>query len=409
MFLEDLHVLRKRMLPALGLLMVFAFATAMAQDKKDAPKDTPKEVKKDEPKKEETKKEEAKKEEAKKEEVKKEKEAPKKEEAKKEEVKTPDPKKEETAKKEEVKKEEAPGLAWKFTVNVPFYQKMTTITEQNIKVMGLDVTQKQDQTFYFKWTPVKQDGDKWEIKQEIEGIQMKIDIAGNPVSFDSTQENAAGGSNTALSEFFKALKGSAFTLTLNTKTQKVENVVGKEDFLKKLATANQQLEPLLKKILSDDALKQMADPTFGILPPTAKKVDETWDATSTLNLGPIGTYTNGYKYTFKGADKTNADLDLINVATTLKYAAPTEVDPALPFKIKSSNLVTKDNQEPGKILFNRKLGRLESSDVKLALSGTLTIEIGGNTTQVELTQTQDTKVLTGAESYLPKAEPKKGP
>ena len=77
-------------------------------------------------------------------------------------------------------------------------------------------------------------------------------------------------------------------------------MTGKDDFLKKLATANPQLEPLLKKILSDDALKQMADPTFGFLPPTAKKVGESWDTTSTLPLGPIGTYTNKYKFTFKG-------------------------------------------------------------------------------------------------------------
>ena len=75
---------------------------------------------------------------------------------------------------------------------------------------------------------VDKDGVKWEIKQQIEGIQMKIDIAGNPVSYDSTQENPASGANTALSEFFKGLKDAAFTLTLNTKTGKVEKVEGRD-------------------------------------------------------------------------------------------------------------------------------------------------------------------------------------
>ena len=79
-------------------------------------------------------------------------------------------------------------LSWKFTKDVPFYQEMTTKTVQNIKVQGLDVGQNQTQTFYFKFEPIKQDGDKWIIKQTIEGVKMNIDIAGSPVSYDSTNE-----------------------------------------------------------------------------------------------------------------------------------------------------------------------------------------------------------------------------
>jgi hypothetical protein len=385
---------RTRLIAIFGLLTAFIVAGAFAQEKKDPAKDTTKGVKKDDTKKD-VKKDDTKKDDAKKD-VKKD---DTKKDVKKDDTKK-DVKKDDT--KKDVKKDEPKGdglaLAWKFTVNTPFYQMMDTNTDQNIKVMGLDVAQSQKQTFYFKWTPIKQDGDKWEIKQEIEGIQMKIDIAGNPVSYDSTQE---GGANTALSEFFKSLKTSSFTLTFNTKTQKVEEVKGKKDFLDKLTTTNAQLAPLLTKILSDDALKQMADPTFGILPPTAKKVGEKWESTSTLNLGPIGTYENKYVYELKGPDAMNKDLEIISVATTLKYAAPTEASPDLPFKIKSSTLQTKEKQDPGKIVFNRAKGRLESSDVKLAISGSLTIEIGGNATSVELTQTQETKVTTSDKSLLP--------
>ncbi|MBO0698662.1 MAG: hypothetical protein J2P46_09725, partial [Zavarzinella sp.] len=106
-------------------------------------------------------------------------------------------------------------LAWKFVKDQPFWQEMTTRTVQNIKVQGLEVGQNQEQTFYFKFEPLKQEGDKWIVKQTIEGVKMKIDIAGSPVSYDSTNESAAAGTNTALSEFFKALKGSQFILTIN--------------------------------------------------------------------------------------------------------------------------------------------------------------------------------------------------
>jgi len=406
--MEGFTVPRLRMLLVFGMLVSFVFATAFAQEKKDEPKktDTKVEEKKVEPKPDDKKvdpKPEDKKVEPKPEEKKAE---PKAEDKKVE----PKPEEKKAEPKAEEKKAEPAGLAWKFTANVPFFQKMTTVTEQNIKVMGLDVTQKQNQTFYFEWTPIKQDGDKWEIKQKILGIQMTIDIAGNPVSFDSTQENPPGGANTALAEFFKALKDSSFTLVYNTKTQKVESISGKDDFLKKLSTANQQLEPLLKKILNDDALKQMADPTFGFLPPSAEAQAKGWETTSTLNLGPIGTYTNKYKFTYKGADATNKDLDLINFDTTITYAAPADSDPALPFKIKSANLTTKEKQEPGKIIFNRKLGRLQSSDAKLILAGKLTIEIGGNSTDVDLNQVQTINVVTDDKSLLPAApEVKKGP
>jgi hypothetical protein len=378
-------VLRLRYLAIFGLFAAVV-ATAVAQEKKDPPKD-PKDTKV------ETKKD------------------PK-------DSKTADPKdpkavdpKDPKAVDPKTPKVETSALAWKFEVNKPFYQQMTTTTEQNIKVMGLDVVQKQDQTFYFKWTPIELDKDgNWKIEQKIEGIKMKIDIAGNPVQFDSTQENPPGGANTALSEFFKALKDSKFTLTLNTKTFKVDKVDGRKEFIDKLSTANQQLQPLLTKILSEDALKQMADPTFGMLPPPGKKVGDEWETTSTLSLGPIGTYTNKYKYKWLPQDGKNKDLEIITVDVSLTYAAPTDSDPALPFKIKAANLVTKKEDAPnGKITFNSKLGRLQTSDIKINLSGTLTIEIGGNSTLVELTQNQTTSVVTGDESFVPKPpmDPKK--
>ena len=66
----------------------------------------------------------------------------------------------------------------------PFYQKLSTTVNQVIKVQSQDLTQKQDSTFYFKWTPEKHDGDKWILKQKIEGLAMSIDISGNPITYD---------------------------------------------------------------------------------------------------------------------------------------------------------------------------------------------------------------------------------
>ncbi|MFO0809587.1 MAG: DUF6263 family protein [Gemmataceae bacterium] len=283
---------------------------------------------------------------------------------------------------------------WKFEKDKPFYQTMTTKTNQEMKVMGMEVKQTQEQTFDFSWTFKEEDKDKNSvIVQKIEGVKLKIDIAGNPISYDSSNQANA---NNALADFFKALIGTEFKLTLD-KNMKVIKVEGREEFLKKLATANQQMEPLLKKILSEEAVKQMADPTFGMVPAEAVAKGGTWKREGKLNLGPIGSYKNNVTYTLEGTDK---DIAKIKVDTSLTYDPPTEGGEGLPFKIKEAKLTSKNPK--GSVTFDVKKGRLESSNQELELEGTLDIEIGGIATKVELKQKQETSVKTSD------APPKKG-
>jgi hypothetical protein len=279
-------------------------------------------------------------------------------------------------------------LGWKFEKDKPFYQEMKTTTDQTMKVMGSDIKQRQEQTFWFSWKPLEQKGDNWDILQKIEGVKMRIEIGGQPIEYDSTKEQQ--GQPTALSDFFKQLVGSEFTLTVD-KNFKVIAIKGRDEFLKKLTGSNPQMEALLKQILSEDALKEMADPTFAAVPNKEVKKDDTWDKTSKLNMGPIGTYENNYKYTYQGTEKDKAK---IKVETTLKYTPPDEKTPSggLPFKITSASLASKN--AGGDIVFDAKAGRVEESTMKVELSGDLSIEIGGQKTAVKLDQTQTTSVKT---------------
>src|SRR5262245_5646716 len=271
---------------------------------------------------------------------------------------------------------------------------MATKTIQNIKVQGLDVGQNQEQTFFFKFEPLKEEAGKWIVKQTIEGVKMKIDIAGSPVSYDSTNEAAAAGTNTALSEFFKALKGSQFTLTIN-KDCSVEKVEGREEFIKKLISANKQLETLLNKILGEEAMKQMADPCFGVVPKEPKKPGDKWNRVVKLSLGPLGSYENTYNFTYTKQTGDNAEID---VTVELKYTPPAadQGGETLPFKIKGGKIeqVKDDKSNRGKILFNTKAGRIDSGNVSVKMTGTLSLEIGGTTTEVSLTQDQTTEIKT---------------
>jgi len=287
----------------------------------------------------------------------------------------------------------------KFEVNKTFWQEMTTQTEQNMKVMGTDVKQKQDQTFWYSWTPTKQETDgSWVIEQKIEGVKMSIDIGGNKVDFDSTKENPTAN---PLGDFFKALVGSKFTITLKPDFT-VAKIDGRQEFIKKLVAANPQMEQLLNQILSEQALKEMAEASFGFVTGKEVKKGESWEKKSKLDMGPIGSYDNTFKYTYEGKntdakEEKDKKLDKIKVETTLKYSPP--ADPAagntLPFRIKAANLASKD--AGGTILFDGDKGRIDSSTLGLTLTGDLSIEIGGQTTKVELSQKQTTTVKTSDE------------
>jgi hypothetical protein len=288
-------------------------------------------------------------------------------------------------------KSEAVTLKWAFG-DKPYYQEITTTTEQNMTVNGMKINQKQSQTFFFSWKKkdTKPNGNVV-VTQTIEGVKMDIQIGNNPIQFDST--NPAATANTPLTEFFKALIGTTFELELNPKSDKpVVSIKGRDEFITKLKGANPGLEPLLKTILSDEALKQMADPVFAVAPNKPVKKTEHWTSELKLNMGPIGTYETTYTYTYEGKDGKN---DKISQTADVKYVPPTDsgAGPAtLPFKIKKADLKTKEAK--GTVLFDNQKGRVASSDMSLALAGTLTIEINGMSTDVQLDQTQKTTVKT---------------
>jgi hypothetical protein len=297
--------------------------------------------------------------------------------------------------------QKAVKLEWKFKEGTAFYQEITTETKQEMSISGQKINQTQTQKFYFSWTPEKYDKSKktWTVKQKIIGVKMTIEIGGNTISYDSVKDS---GQNNPLGEFFKQLVDSEFTLTIDDQ-MKVAKVEGKDKFIDKLVKANAQMDSLLKEILTDDAIKQMADPTFGALPDKAVKKGDKWERKSTLNMGPIGKYETDYTYTFEGEKDKK---DTIKVETKLKYTPPAPgTQPQLPFKIKKADLKSvkgKKDETGGSIVFDSSKGRIDKSTMKLKLKGTLDIDIGGQETKVDLEQTQTTTVTTTSENPISK-------
>ena len=311
----------------------------------------------------------------------------KKDEAKKDEPKKDEPKKVE-AKKDEPKAAPAGDSAYKLKAfekdAKPFWQTLTTTTKQSIKVMGQEVKQEQKQTFYVKWTPVSYTGDTIVVTEQIVGINMNIDIGGNTISYDSVDTT----SKNPMTDFFSALLKSELTLTIDAKTLKVTDVKGASALIEKLSGTNMQLAPLLKSILSDDAIKQMTEPTWGAVPTGAVKKGESWNKSISLDLGGIGTYDTKYTYTLDSEDNKEAK---IGIKASLTYEAPKDKK-SLPFKILDGSLTS--TKATGSAVFNKEKGRIESCDMDMTLGGKLNIEISGMTAEVTLDQTQTSSVKT---------------
>jgi hypothetical protein len=288
----------------------------------------------------------------------------------------------------------------KFEKDKVFHQKLTTEVQQTLKVMnGSDIQLNHSQTYYFKWTPIDQTKDgKWEVKQSIEGVTFKFDVAGQTVTYDSTDPNAASG-NPGLAEFFKSLVGLEFKVIFNGST--VEKVEGREEALKKMAAVNPQLEQILRKVLSDDALKEMTDPAMGLASGAEQAVGSTWTKEGTLNLGPIGTYARTYEYTYKGKDPTQKELDRIEIKPSITYKAATEGSDGLPFRIKSGNLSVKETKD-SYMLYNPKTGRVETARLNVIINGELEVSVNTADAKVTLYQDQKTSLDTSDTSLLPK-------
>jgi len=297
--------------------------------------------------------------------------------------------------KTEQKPSEKPAsaeLKWTFKPGDKFYQKMTTTTDQALKIQNQDVKQDQTQEFVFSWTVKSASPQKVELEQKIESVSMRIRIGSNEISYNSTSKDQP---ENPVANFFKPLIGATFTITLDPKTNHVINVQGREDFVKRLRDANPNMSQLLGQILSEDQLKQMAEPAFAVTPPSPVTVGSSWEREAHLTMGPLGSYDANYKYTYQGKEKKDsAELDKIEVQASIKYKPPesTQAGGGLPFKIESGNLEAKEVK--GTIYFDSKKGRTHSSEMVVNLTGKLTISVGDQKAEVELTQKQTTRTET---------------
>ncbi len=280
--------------------------------------------------------------------------------------------------------DDAERLLLNFDKGPPYYVELNTETRTAMKVMGQNVAQTQTLTFYLQWTPEgKNQLGHGMFRIKIIGIKTKIDIGGVVIDYDSTQDRP---NPAPLADFFTKLLDADFKLTIDPRESKVSKIEGHDELIRKLGVTQPQMEPLLKSIMSQGLLTQMVTPVFGFVPQQAVQRGDTWERPHVFDLGPIGSYRSVNQYTY---DRKEESRVRIVVQSQLRYEAPKE-KAGLPFQIRSADL--KSTTGAGEIVFDTAKGRLVESTLRQALSGTLTIEVGGMETLIELDQHQTTRI-----------------
>jgi hypothetical protein len=280
-------------------------------------------------------------------------------------------------------------LEWRFIADKPFYQKTITETSQKMKVGGNDVSMAQKQTFLTRWVPVRQLADRsWVVQQKIQAVQIELDITGNKITYDSDK----AGDDSPLSGFVKALVGAELTLTIDPR-KKVTKVEGRDALLEKIGRADPAMKAMMEGILSENALKQMADPLFAVLPGKSVKKGERWAEESKIDMGGVGSYATLSSYVFEGPDRGDKTLGRIAVTQKLTYSpAGPGAGGALPFKVVGTDF--KKLEGNGTVWVNMKQGRIERSKSALQMKGKMTVEIGAMNTDIEIDQTQHVTITT---------------
>jgi len=257
------------------------------------------------------------------------------------------------------------ALQWKFKEGDVFYNKTTINIDQTIEVME----QKVDQSITMKVIV------KFKVKSVKEGTTV-VEMTYLENSVDA--KGLPGGNNA------DKLKGVSFTATMNAKLE-ITKLEGYDKFLDAVSDGDEAQRKLLKAIMPENTIRQSFGQTFTIAPEKPVAVDDKWNRTDKIALGPLGNVET--KSALK-LDSVKGDLATISVKGDVKFKAADGDGGGLPFQITAADL--KADKFDGKHIFDTKIGRLTESKVEMTLSGTMTIKAAGQTVDAKLVQKMKT-------------------
>ncbi len=263
--------------------------------------------------------------------------------------------------------------------SAPFFQEVRTEDTKILKLLGQEITQKQDCTFYLKWTPEARDAaGNLVVAMRVIGVKLFVDIGGNRVEFDSTLPGGGANANKAFVPLVAALMNQDHAFTIRPANLEVLKIQRRGAPLPNVPAIKELIEATI--LGNGEDLRSTMLPWWG-LPTAPGALDKGWMRKDRCDLGPIGGYDIQSTFTYTGVnaeqlDRIKLDLRILNVA-------PRQVA-NLPFSIKDASFKARTGS--GEILYDPARGRTVASRVTLRLQGTVTIEVSSMAAEITLDQ-----------------------
>ena len=273
------------------------------------------------------------------------------------------------------------------------YQKVTINISQRMTVAGMNMSQSQKQTIYFRYAPKQFDKvGNFVVRLQIIGAIMEIEIGkrNKYESFKGKPQNPAVKSLRALTTF-------DVDLTVNMQSRHVTHIKGLDAFLKRVKKANPKQYAIINGMVQENALKRMIEPTLHTFPSNGNySLGYGWAHKSNFDLGPVGFFNSNTKYKLTSVHRKKAVVD---VKTQSRFSKPKN-QAKLPFTIRQVNF--DKNEATGQAVVDLEKGFVENLSIKRRLRGQLKIEIGGTTTMVHMDQRETLHIATSSKNPLAK-------
>jgi hypothetical protein len=185
-----------------------------------------------------------------------------------------------------------------------------------------------------------------------------------------------------LGKIMEKLKGANFTVTLGNDGT-VKGFEGYNDWVKSIAGDDDDQSKLLKSFLTESLFTNIIQNGFGFLPPKAVKKGDSWSNESKIPFSFLGEFKSKNTYTYEGKE---GNLDVIAVKQQMKYTPPKAGTEIYGGALKLTRADLKAENVQGKFLFDSAKGRLASAEVSMTVSGSLTVDVGGNQQQLDLSE-----------------------
>ena len=243
-------------------------------------------------------------------------------------------------------------LRWKFQKGQSLSYVMTQKTETSAQVQGQDIGSTQDVVIDLDWEvgEVSAEGVA-AVTQTMKRIRFKLESPVGAFDYDSQEDKPIEGQMAVLGPMLKGMVNQPVEMQMNDRGEVVSVKVPE-----KMLDAMQNAGPAgaaAGAMFSEEGLKKMMSQSMLRFPAEAVEPGKTWEESSEMPMGMLGSMKLVRTYSYQGADDTGK-AEKIGLDSKVQL---------LPKEDAPIEMALDKQESDGKILFDNAAGHLISSDI----------------------------------------------